>query len=175
MAVTITKLDAPTNVQATLQEGGTLLPNTTYYVVVTARGNWINTYQPPTDNKLISEASEEISFTTTDSKKSAVITWTRPDGGYYFNVYMTKASGEYSETTNGSNIKGGHRCGRIGNNVTDEGRPTVQDTNTYTITVEGTLNTAYVMDTIGYGALHDPQNPLFIIKMDLMGMFKSNN
>ena len=165
MAVTVTKLDAPSNVQASLQEGGSLSPNTTYYVVVTCKnfagGSY---YSPPVDGALLSDQSEEISFTTTDTQKSAVITWTRPTGSTYYNVYITKVSGDYADLKAGYNyLAAGHRCGRLGNTTTDETRDTVYNTNTYTITQEGTLNTAYVNDTIGYGAVYDPYNPTTIM------------
>ena len=135
MAVTVTKLDAPSNVQASLQEGGSLSPNTTYYVVVTCK-NFAggSHYYAPIDGELISEASEEISFTTTSTKKSATITWTRPTGSTYYNVYLTKTSGDYADLKTGYNyLAAGHRCGRTGNDYTNETRDTEYNTNTYTI------------------------------------------
>lgn len=173
MAVIVTKLDAPTDVSAALLDGGNLSPNTTYYVVVTAK-NFAggSHYYAPVDGELISEASEEISFTTTDTKKSVVITWTRPVGSTYYNVYMTKVSGDYTDLKTGNNfVAAGKRCSRTNiNDATNEMRDSVYNTNTLTVTIEPQLNTAYINDTIGYGAIHDVHNPNMI-----MGLLPKGN
>ena len=102
MAVTILKLDPPTNVIATLQSGGTLLPNTTYYVRVTARTK--NTYYWL--NNITSSPSSEISFTTDDVNRSALITWTNPTpptehSVLGFAVYSSTISNSYYKKRHG--------------------------------------------------------------------------
>jgi hypothetical protein len=73
MAVTITKIDKITNVAATLQTGGSLLPNTTYYVRVTGRNQNFNLYCFA--GYLTTPPSDEISFTTTETERSVALTW----------------------------------------------------------------------------------------------------
>ena len=98
MAVTVTKLDAPTNVQATLQDVGSLAANTTYYYRIVALYslsptlglyggiNW-------------STPSIEISATTTSTKKSISLTWGAVAGASGYEVYKTTTSGDYSYTS----------------------------------------------------------------------------
>ena len=102
MAVTILKLDPPTNVIATLQSGGTLLANTTYYVRVTARTQ-INYYWV---KNLTSNPSVEISFTTDSINRSALITWTNPipptgHSVLAFAVYSSTISNDYYRKRHG--------------------------------------------------------------------------
>lgn len=154
MAITITYLPEPTDVSAALQSGGSLLPNTTYYAVVTGKNfNNTNHYYPMLNGEMMSEASEEISFTTTDTQKSAIITWTKGTGSICHNVYLTKTSGDYSDTVNGYTVNGGKRCGA------SETADTCGNVSTYTIIAEGTFNTAYTCDTIGWGAVYAPNTP----------------
>lgn len=97
MAITVSYLDAPTNVQATLQSGGSLLPNTTYYIRVVAK-NFSN-HVCLVSLDLLSRPSIEISFTTTDTEKSALISWDAVAGAVAYDVYMSKVSDDYANTS----------------------------------------------------------------------------
>lgn len=106
MAVTITPpLATPSNVVATLQDGGTLLANTTYYVRVTARSidSYAWTASPGNPVTVSSSPSVEISFTTDTVKKSALITWNAISGAAGKIVYISTISGNY--------IGANHKCG----------------------------------------------------------------
>jgi len=94
MGVTITwypPFPAPQNFTATLQDGGSLEPNTTYYYrVMAVKTMWA--YETLQEG----EPSVEISITTTDTKKTVVLNWDAvsgtlndPDG---YCVYRRKAS-----------------------------------------------------------------------------------
>jgi len=83
MAITITSLAKPENVVATLQAGGTLLANQTYYLVVTA----INVNQPSYNigkTGVKSAPSTEISFTTDSTNRSVNVTWDAVTGNTYY-------------------------------------------------------------------------------------------
>jgi hypothetical protein len=96
MAVTITPpLTTPINVTATLQAGGSLSENTTYYVRVTARNGNTYVWHGNGSRGICSLPSVEISFTTTDVNKSAKIDWTAVTGAYAYNVYCSPTSGDY--------------------------------------------------------------------------------
>jgi len=92
MAVTINQLSRPTNVQATLQSGGSLLASTTYYVKVVARNFTDHLIR---ENEIISPPSVEISFTTDSTNKSALISWDAVSGASRYTIYLTKVSGNY--------------------------------------------------------------------------------
>jgi len=92
MAITISYLNSPQNVRATLQDGGSLLANTTYYVIIVARNK---SSKLISDDLLLSPPSAEVSFTTTDTKKSALIEWDSMGSGIYYDVLITKTSGNY--------------------------------------------------------------------------------
>ena len=92
MSVTVTPpLAKPANLVATLQTGGTLLPETTYYVRITVKSNgyyrW-STY-------ISSPVSDEISFTTTITELSATISWDVITGANSTNVYLSTVSNVY--------------------------------------------------------------------------------
>lgn len=98
MAVTVTTLDAPTNVQATLQDGGSLAANTTYYYRIVA----IYSLSPTLGlygGINWSTPSIEISATTTSTKKSISLTWDAVAGASGYEVYKTTTSGDYSYTS----------------------------------------------------------------------------
>jgi hypothetical protein len=120
MSIFITSpINKPVNVTATLQAGGALLANTTYYVRVAAKSfNTYPAYSTPSTQCLWSLGSVEISFTTTTTQKSALISWNVVIGAACYNVYCSKVSGEYFNCRFGN-----------GNNMT-----TV--TNSYTIIAE---------------------------------------
>ncbi|MEA3399223.1 MAG: SH3 domain-containing protein [Patescibacteria group bacterium] len=98
-SVKIVQFNKITNVQATLQAGGSLLPNTTYYVSVlaieTSGGYTLNTVNA------MGELSTEISFTTTSVNKSANITWDTVTGNdidtnnFCYFVLVSDTSGVY--------------------------------------------------------------------------------
>ena len=138
MAITINSIAAPTNLTATLTAGGSLLPNTTYYVVVCAKNeNTVGYYT--TKSGVFSDASIEISFTTTTTELSAIINWVAVIGALAYNVYLSRTSGVYVANNDNS--------GRLaaGNGVNS------CTINTYTITSHPTVTgqALYVMDTIG--------------------------
>ena len=95
MAITINSLAAPVNVTATLTAGGSLLPNTTYYVVVSAlNGNFLG--YDLKSNSLVSELSVEVSFTTDNINLSVIINWDAAIGATHYNVYLSRISGTYT-------------------------------------------------------------------------------
>jgi len=96
--VTITPpLPTPENVAANLQEGGDLLPDTTYYVRVTAQTGASNGYYRGYNVYWIRQSapSIEINFTTNDTHKSANITWNDVIGSTATNVYVSNISMNY--------------------------------------------------------------------------------
>lgn len=95
MAITVNSLSKPAGVTATLQAGGNLAANTTYYVVVSA----LNFSATPYDiyaHYLISEVSTEISFITDSVNKTVKIDWDLVPGATYYNVYISTVSNTYS-------------------------------------------------------------------------------
>ena len=71
-------LAKPTNVTATLQDGGSLDPNTTYYVKIVAEataGDTRSTSWIVLQSHYTSEWSDTISFTTTDTQRQVYLTW----------------------------------------------------------------------------------------------------
>jgi hypothetical protein len=94
MAVIVSgPLDKPV-VTPTLADGGSLEPNTTYYVKVMATGG--GSYPNDLRNPSRSRVSDEVSFTTTAVKLSCDLAWTIPAGATNYWVYVTKVSGSYS-------------------------------------------------------------------------------
>ena len=67
MAITVTILDTPINVTATLQVGGSLAPNTTYYIRVVAKS--ADTWRDG-NGVMHSLPSTEISFTRSEEHTS---------------------------------------------------------------------------------------------------------
>jgi hypothetical protein len=120
MAVIITKVDKPINVQAQLQSGGNLLPNTKYYVRVIGRTRDFTYYNYVSSGDMTTPPSDEISFTTDNTNKKAYITWNAVVGCIYYNVYC-RAEGETYEGD-----WAGKKCGASVTNTCN--------TNSYTIT-----------------------------------------
>jgi hypothetical protein len=157
VGVTISYLNPPSNVQATLQAGGSLLADTTYYVVVTARKIDEGFQQSsPWNGNMFSEPSTEISFLTDSTNKSAVITWTAPSGGAAcYNVWCTKVSGDY--TDNHINY---YYSGKLCSTVPYQYSTM---TTSYTITQEGQWNGSYACETLGYGTVYNSVDPDYLL------------
>jgi len=87
-SITVEWYDKVLNVTATLQSGGSLEPNTTYYIRVYATNSY---------DTIQGEISDEISFTTTDTEKSALISWDpAPNAPYYAVLQRTDAHSDYN-------------------------------------------------------------------------------
>lgn len=97
IAVTL-PVEAPTNLQATLLDGGSLAANTTYYYIVIA---YDQTYYSPRDSDIFSyhsPISTEASFTTTTTKKSVLINWDNSTGATRYQILLTTVSGDYTNS-----------------------------------------------------------------------------
>lgn len=125
MPITVNYLATPQNVQAQLQSGGSLLPNTTYYVRVAAK-NYTNRYMALVGD-LESRASVEISFTTDSVNLSALITWDSVSGASCYDVFMSKISDNFQD----SGYDRGTKLGTLGSNYTTL-------TNSFLITLDNT-------------------------------------
>lgn len=101
MAVTVTAVTPPTNLVATLQVGGSLAANTTYYVVGFA---YESKYRTPLTTTYLdrlgchSELSQEVSFTTTDTHKSVMLNWTNGGAGAHYGFLLSTIAGDYRNT-----------------------------------------------------------------------------
>ena len=97
MAITVTlPISAPTGLAATLQAGGTLAANTTYYFIVMAFDS--NNSSPAVGTSIYnfhSPISSEASFSTDDINKSVLITWANVTNAQRYQVLLTTVSGEY--------------------------------------------------------------------------------
>lgn len=109
MSLVISSISQIVNVVATPTARGTLAPNTTYYIRITAH-NFNDTSQIPY-YALSSPPSTEVSFTTTVTNLSASVTWdvptiTNPITGYStirtYDIYITTTSGDYLNNSSGS-------------------------------------------------------------------------
>ena len=102
MSITVSlPIGKPTGLNATLVDGGSLDPNTTYYYVIVAYFNnnvtpisyAVEVYHGP--------ISDEASFTTDTTNLSALIKWTNPPGHTSLSRYqllLTKVSGDYTSS-----------------------------------------------------------------------------
>lgn len=116
------------NISSTLQEGGSLDADTTYYYVVVAYSNDLNgmptmyaNYFSPSGTvvNFFSPLSKEMNFTTNSTHKSALINWdsvsvTTDSGLVYYQILLTKVSGDY--TSSGGYGTGYETVGSITNN-----------------------------------------------------------
>jgi len=149
MAIVITSLAKPENVVATLQAGGTLLANQTYYLVVTA----INVNQPSYyigKTGVKSAPSTEISFTTDSTNRSVNVTWDAVTGAAAYNVYISTTSSYFFYINGGGKYGGG----------------TTTTTNSYTITTPPNYG---VMDTLGISLPGNISGWLGTIRVDISG------
>lgn len=97
MAVIVSKLDTPVNVQATVTNGGSLAANTTYYyriVAVTSPSSNMGYY----GGWNWSNPSVEISATTTSTNKTISLSWTAIAGITSYEIFRTTVSGDYAYT-----------------------------------------------------------------------------
>jgi hypothetical protein len=92
--ITISSLDAPTNISGTLVEGGTLFADTTLYVKVTAHSQ--NTIYGNTENQISSSVSLEYNFTTNSTHKSIQLTWNTVSEANYYDIYVSRSSEVYT-------------------------------------------------------------------------------
>ena len=155
MAITINSLAAPVNVTATLQSGGSLAANTTYYAVVISRGTSGSVQNAPINGDLISEASIEVTFTTTDTEKQALLNWTAVVGAGSYFVFLSTISGNYDDVTGG--------YGGVGKYCSTANNLPSTTTNSYLISFVGTRNSAYTCSTIGYGAAYNTYDTINIM------------
>lgn len=118
MAITVTlPIAAPTGLSATLQNGGSLLPNTTYYYVVIAYSTIYLTANIDNAGTYHSPISTEGSFTTDTVNKSVKINWTNVSGAVRYQVLLTKTSGDYTASGGYGGIAG-DSIGNISDGVT---------------------------------------------------------
>ena len=108
-AVKIVQFNKITGVTATLQDGGSLAADTTYYVRVVAVES-DDTYTLNTVNAQ-GEPSDEISFTTTETQKQADINWDAVTGNdigahYSYYVLISNVSGVYYNKKSNKNYTG---------------------------------------------------------------------
>jgi hypothetical protein len=95
MAITVTlPIAAPTGLSSTLQSGGNLLANTTYYYVVIA---FESAYVSPGTGRFNyhSPISAEGTFTTDSTNKSVLIKWTNVTNATNYNILISTTSGNY--------------------------------------------------------------------------------
>jgi len=113
MAVSITlPYPAPTNIVPTVNAGGSLDANTTYYFRILASNNGA-TYNLHAREGV---ASAEQSFTTTATDRQVTITWDAVPGAGGYHVYLTKTSGDYA--SNKSHVGGDYSYSTTTNSIT---------------------------------------------------------
>lgn len=122
-------LIAPSGLEATLQEGGSLSAATTYYYVVMAFDAYDQTPTASSAGYLAyhSPISEEGSFTTSGTQLSAHITWANVDGATNYNLLISTSSGDYTDSAMygaGTENVGTITDGPTGYTVTDVGDAT---------------------------------------------------
>ena len=97
--ITVTlPVDAPYNLNSTLQLGGSLDPYTTYYYIVIG---YDQTYYSPRSTSVFnyhSPISAESSFTTTDTYKSVTINWNNSVGATRYQILVSETSGDYTDS-----------------------------------------------------------------------------
>ena len=124
MAITVkAPLGTPTGVTATPVASGSLPIGVTFYVRVTATNS--GNANAKLTGSLYSQASTEISFTTDATNRRFDLSWTAVTGASYYNVYISRTSGDYSQKHYGDS-----------NSTTA--------TNSYTFSTEETLT--YLLD-----------------------------
>ena len=103
--ITITPPLNATTVTPTLELGGSLEPNTTYYYRVVALKSGYGGYTGLYSASLWGIPSEEVSITTDDTHKSVSFTWTAVTGTTGYVVYRTTVSGDYDVYDSSGNIQ----------------------------------------------------------------------
>lgn len=99
MVITVTvPVATPTNLQATLQAGGSLDADTTYYYIVFGYDG--TAYAPSNNSRFCfhSDISAEDSFTTTSENKSVLINWDNSVGATRYQILLTTVSGDYTNS-----------------------------------------------------------------------------
>jgi hypothetical protein len=97
MALTVTlPIASPTNLQATLQAGGSLAANTTYYYIVIAYDQ--TSYTPSGVFCYHSPISIEGTFTTDTTNRSVKINWDNVTGATRYQILLTTISGNYTNS-----------------------------------------------------------------------------
>jgi hypothetical protein len=99
MAIGVTlPIIAPSGLEATLQTGGSLDVDTTYYYVVCAFDAYDITpnTQIAAQRCFHSPISEEGSFTTSGAELSALIKWTNVSGAARYQILVSETSGDYT-------------------------------------------------------------------------------
>jgi len=92
---------APSGLEAILVSGGQLVEDTTYYYVVIAFDALDQTPYAASSAQLCyhSPRSEEDSFTTDSTNKSALITWNNVPGAARYNILVSTISGDYTSSS----------------------------------------------------------------------------
>lgn len=147
MSVAIYNTAKTRDVVATLQTGGSLDANTTYYVRIESydggKGSGNQPYGIWDDRlpMLRGAVSDEISFTTTTTEKQVVLTWslnsfTTTGNGSGYKIYVSKTSGVY---TGNCAIKNYYDAGITTNTYTLSVNPAYSTSGCNRLWIDGTL------------------------------------
>jgi len=101
MAITVTRpVDKVSGIQIELVEGGNLLPNTTYFLIMVAYNQkYISPYAFSISRIVYhSDISDEYSFVTTDTHRSIQVTWNNSAGATRYQILISKTSGDFTES-----------------------------------------------------------------------------
>lgn len=158
MAINVSlPVSAPTNITASIQEGGGLLADTTYYYIMLAYNDDYYSPQWSSTTRWIyhSPTSSEGSFTTTADSRSVEFSWDNipeHDSSTHYQMLLTTSSGDYTNS-------GGY------GNITMEVLPEV--TSSYLIVSESTSDRVLHSIQLVNNLVQNIDKHLGILKVDL--------